>query len=167
MFKVKREKGPGWTVLANLIKDSKQKKVLKVGFIGDTKYPNKNFTTAGAAYVSEFGNATKNIPPRPFMGPAVQKNREKWRQLMQSLYKSVLTGKLRFWTVFDQVGLVAAGAIKEEIRAVNSPPLKLSTIKARLRGKKQGKYVALTITKPLVHTKLMLNSVTHVIENEE
>jgi len=165
-FKVKHEKGSGWIVLSNLIKDTQQNKTLKVGFLGNKKYPNKGVTTAQTAYAAEFGNAKKNVPPRPFMRPAINKNKEKWSAIATGLYQQVLAGKLRFWTVFDRLGFLVRGDFQKEIKAVNSPPLSEKTVKTRIAKRKRGVDTK-SIRKPLVDSGLLFNSVTHSLDSDK
>lgn len=141
-------------IIADVQKDS-----LKVGWGENQKYEDGT-AVAGIAAVQEFGNPMRNIPPRPFMRPTVSEKSLQWQELIAKGMKLVFNDKKSTSAVFEAVGLKVAGDIRASISKVSAPALKTATVKARLRGKKQGKSVSLTAAKPLVDTGLMLNSLT-------
>lgn len=147
--------------LAKLLEDIKTTQ-LKVGWGENQKYPDGE-PVAMIAAQNEFGNPGKKIPPRPFMRPAISKNKMIWSTKLSQGTKAVLNNKLSIGHVFESIGLLVAGDIRKSISEVTTPALKASTVKARLRGKKQGKSVSLTVAKPLVDTGYMLNSLTSEI----
>ena len=132
----------------------------KVGFFSSATYENGD-KVAEVAAQNEFGNMGKNIPPRPFMRPARDNNQ--WGQVFADASKNAIRKGQSIKTAFKVIGLQAEGDIKKAISEVTRPALKQATVEARLRGKKQGKSVSLTIAKPLVHTGYMLASVTHEV----
>lgn len=132
---------------------------LKVGWGENQKYEDGT-AVAGIAAVHEFGNPMKNIPPRPFMRPTASEKSQQWQTLIAKGMKLVFNDKKSSAEVFEAVGLKVAGDIRTAISKVTSPSLKTATVKARLRGKKQGKSVSLTAAKPLVDSGVMLNSLT-------
>lgn len=136
-----------------------QKKQLRVGWGEDQKYDDGT-SIAMIAAQNEFGNPGKKIPPRPFMRPAITAHKMTWTAKLAQGTKTVLNGTRSIGEVFESVGLLVAGDIRKSITLVTSPALKTETVKARLRGKKQGKSVSLTAAKPLIDSGLMLNSLT-------
>lgn len=133
---------------------------MRVGWGENQRYPNGD-SVAMVAAQNEFGNRAKNIPMRPFMRPAIINQGMKWKTTFTKGINLALQGKEPIKNVFEKIGGMVVGDIKKSIVSVVSPPLKRSTIEARLRGKRQGKSVSLTIAKPLVDTKVMLNSIIH------
>lgn len=132
-----------------------------VGWFEDTKYDDGTLV-GDVAYWQEYGTS-RGIPPRPFMRPAELHNKKEWEQLMlQEVRKCFEQGKPLSYAI-ERLGLLAQGNIQDEIRSVYDPPLKESTIKARLRrhGKKK---ITASITKPLIDTGVMLASVQHKVE---
>lgn len=131
-----------------------------VGWGKNQKYEDGT-PVAAVAVTQEFGDTTRHIPPRPFMRPAVENNGNNWKKQFAGGIKKVLHGEILTGEVVETIALLAEGDIKKAIKAVTSPPLKTSTVMARLKGKKQGKAVSLTAAKPLVDTGDMLDSITH------
>lgn len=129
----------------------------KVGFF-DTAVYEDGTSVASVAIQNEFGVPQKRIPPRPFMRPAKDNNSAKWKKTFLAGMKQ---GDAKH--AFNLVGMAAQGDIKEAIKEVTRPALATSTVEARLKGKKQGKAVALTIAKPLVDSGYMLTSVEYEV----
>lgn len=132
-------------------------KEIQVGFFESAKYPDGT-PIAYVAAIQEFGYGP--IPPRPFLRPAEMQNKNKWQAGIVAGLKAALDGSVTVQNALEQVGMVAAGDVRKAIRAVTSPPLKESTIKAR-QSRKKGKKAA--STKPLVDTGQMLQAVTSAV----
>lgn len=152
------KKGDGARRLSQAVRDI-QSKQLRVGWGENIKYDDGTLVAEVAAQ-NEFGNPAKNIPPRPFMRPTINRQRSVWMKKAAHGIMSVLRGERTTGEVFDTIGQLAAGDIRKTISKVKSPPLKTATVMARLRGKKQGNSVSLTAAKPLVDTGHMLNSLS-------
>lgn len=139
--------------------ESIKKARLEVGFFDTAVYPS-GLPVAYVASVHEFGWGP--IPARPFMRPAMSSNRDTWTRNFLSGFKAVVNGNVSTKQVMEQMGMKISGQIKESIQSVTSPPLQDSTIEARLsRLANGGKGAQGTISKPLVATGLMLNSVDY------
>lgn len=118
-----------------------------------------------AAYVAaiqEFGAPEKNIPPRPFMRPAVEENKDYWIDELKNGVKAVSLGRMDADMVMDAIGQRMANDVQHAITKVVSPPLKQSTINARLRNKKD-KTMTTTLAKPLEDTFYMIDNVRHAV----
>ena len=131
--------------------------VVKVGYFENSKRTD-GLPNAYVAAINELGSPTNNIPPRRTLGPALQNNKEEFSKIIANSFKN---GTIR--DGFELIGQLAVSKVRSEIATLKNPPLKESTIRARLRGKKQGKSVSLTIAKPLVHTKQMLQAVDYEV----
>lgn len=139
--------------------ESIKKARLEVGFFDIAVYPS-GVPVAYVASVHEFGWGP--IPARPFMRPAMSANRDTWTRNFLSGFKAVVNGNVTTKQVMEQMGMKISGQIKESIQSVTSPPLQDSTIEARLsKLANGGKGAQGTISKPLVATWLMLNSVDY------
>ena len=138
--------------LQDLLNKLKQNKGgIKIGFLPGSKYPDGT-PVAKVAVIQEFG--TSDIPPRPFLYPTVEKHRAKWvDKLGEALRLNDYDGK----KALNVIGMIAVGDVKDAIKAVTTPPLKESSIKARNRQYKTKSKN--TSTKPLIDTGQMLNSV--------
>lgn len=156
-----RKPGEGAKRLAFLLKGLKTTQQVKVGYFKSAKYPDGT-PVAYVATIHEYGDPSHNIPARPTMRPAVAHNRNNWRAIARDGAKQLLTGGLNVDQVLDRIGLAAAGNIKQEIRDKVSPPIKEATVRARTR--RYANKAKSASNKPLVDTKIMLNSVTHVKE---
>lgn len=104
------------------------------------------------------------IPPRPFMRPTAVREKNNWIAIMRNGAKAIMAGKATGYQVMDALGLNAAAEIARSITQVFSPPLKKSTIRARLRERADKQTVGL-LDKPLENTRLMLDSVNHTVED--
>lgn len=147
--------------------------VAKAGWFETNKYPDGTSVAFVASiheygahftrYGSKAGDYSVIIPPRPFMRPTVIRERENWIRLIGQGAKACLAGKATPEGVLDMVAARAAGDIAKSISLVQAPPLKPATIKARLSKLSDRKTIG-NLTKPLIDTGLMFNSVTHVVE---
>lgn len=109
------------------VKDA-NKKVVKVGIVGHQRYDDET-PVAYVAAIHEFGSPSNNIPPRPFFRPTVAAQKKNWA----GIGKQILQNGGTVEDMLDSVGSSAAGDIFETISNIDSPPLALSTKKARNR----------------------------------
>ena|ERR1043165_9642197 len=163
-MKVIRVTGDGYKKLDAATKSIKGWQA-KVGWVARKQYPDSEMTTAGAAAIAEYGAPSKNIPPRPIMRPTIAKQKNLWAQIARNEGKLILEGKQTGQGAMERIGLQAAGDARETITQIFSPPLSPKTIAARLRRYKNKKTVG-NLTKPLVDTKTLLNSLTNTVERE-
>ena len=134
---------------------------VKIGWFPSAKYPDGT-SVAYVAVIQENGVPEKNIPARPFMGPADAKNRDAWVELMEQGAEAVLDGTHSVAQVLDKVGMRVEGDIAKAIVAVTDPPLAPATIAAR-RAKKADKVTIGNLTKPLIDTGLMFATLSHTV----
>lgn len=106
------------------------------------------------------------IPPRPFMRPTVTRDKPTWISLFKDGAKAVLNGQRTGLEVLDAVGQFAAGGIAKSIVAVTAPSLKASTVAARRRQMADRKTVG-ALDKPLVHSGLLLDTVSSAVEDDD
>jgi len=164
MATVKRDNPKAFDTLNARLKELEGKQA-KVGWFATSKYEDGT-PVAYIAAIQEFGSPKNNIPPRPFMRPTVIHQKNEWIQLLTSGARSILAGKSSITTVMNAIGLKASADIAKSITQVFSPPLKPATIAARKRKRADKKTLGL-LTKPLVDTGLMLNTVTYVVEDDK
>lgn len=136
---------------------------------------------AYVAAIQEFGAPEQSIPPRPFMKPAVEDNKEELISQMKKGAKAVARGKLSATDMFDAIGEAMAGNISKAISQVDSPELSKITLALRKRrelglpvnGKIVGEVAAQvdagtaelsSNTKPLNETGYMLATVSHKVK---
>jgi len=138
-------------ILARIMELKKlKKKSVAVGFPkGFNAYPNGT-PVAMVATVHEFGSAVRNIPPRPYLRPTLQKNNF-YKSLRKMTFIKVMRGELNPDVAMHQLGDTIANDIKDEIVAVSSPSLDRKTIE------KKGS------TNPLIDTGHLLHSVTYKV----
>lgn len=139
-------------------------KSLKVGWFKDSKYED-GIQVALVAAQNEFGNPSKNIPARPFLRPTVIREENNWIKISNDGAKKILKGQLTIDQVLDLLGFKAEADVKKSIELVYNPPLARATIQARL-SKYKNKTKVGNLTKPLVDTAHMLNTVTHELSDE-
>lgn len=183
-MKIIKSSTKNYEAYLRFIEELEQKKVLKVGVVGESKYPNSNFTAAAAAYMSEFGG--KHVPARPFFRPAIARNENKWKVYLTNKIKKAILGETSFSGILEQLGKLVQDDIHESIDLVHSPQLAESTVRARYRRRsksyrktvdiktilnnrnlKQNKPPPHSIEKPLIDTQHMFDSISYVVEEKK
>ena len=102
------------------------------------------------------------IPPRPFMRPAIEKNKIAWAKFLAKGAKRVLKGQSTAENVLKLLGLNAQGEIQGAISDVQEPALAASTIAAR-KSKRADKKTLGSLTKPLIDSSYMRTSVSYTV----
>ena len=148
----------GSSILATAIRDIQSKK-LRVGWFETARYQDGT-PVAYVAAIQEFGHGA--IPPRPFMRPTIEAQRQAWRETLRKGAKQVLSERLTFEQMLTAFGMAAAGQVAESIKAVTAPPLSPRTLAARQAKKKTPGVSA----KPLIDTSLMFQSVTAQVSDK-
>ena len=162
---VKRVKSPDADKLKIALKNL-DGKVGKVGWFENSKYADKDSTpVAAVAAQNEYGNPNKHIPARPFMRPTIYAKQNEWSKIAENGSKSILKGDNTIYDVLQLLGLKAAGDIKRTISKLTEPPLSPKTIAARLSRRQDQSTIGL-LTKPLIDTGIMLNTLTNSVEDE-
>lgn len=80
---------------------------------------------------------------------------------MKKGFTAVIKGTRTSAQVMEALGLMAAGDVRKKITQIFTPPLAISTIKARAR--KAGPSARAISIKPLNDSGLMLATLTHVV----
>lgn len=163
-MRVIRKPGPGQAALDAAMKGI-DGKVGKVGWFKTAHEPDGT-PTAYVAAINEFGYPEGNIPPRLGMRATANENKGKYAGTAKVMSQRIIAGQATGADAMEAIGLQAAGDLRKRIATVKTPPLKPSTVRARLAGKKIGKSISITVAKPLVNTKTMLNSVSNVVEDK-
>lgn len=164
MPKVTRRPGPGAKRLQTFLTQTRGL-VGKVGWFASAHYPDGT-PVAYVAAIQEYGYPEGNIPPRLGMRATAAEKQREWGALVARTSKAVLAGQMTGHAAMETIGLKAAGDIRKHITGVFQPPLKPDTVRARLAGKNQGKYVLVSIAKPLVHTGHLLATLTNTVEKK-
>lgn len=144
--------------LDGVIKELKSK-IIKVGYFPNAVHVDGT-PVALIAATHEHGSVTENIPPRPTLNPALEKNRTKNIESLQRGFNKAVDGKISIDDVLQQIADNSKIDVVREIGALTDPPLSPYTIAQRqARSKKIS-------TKPLIDTGLMQNSVEAVVEDK-
>lgn len=137
------------------------KKQIRTGFFPEAQYPDGT-PVAYVAAIHEFGAPQRSIPARPFMRPTAEQKKSEWGRQVAGAVRGSIDGKVDVAQAFDAIGAMAAGDIGRTISRVKTPPLKASTLRARQTRKKTPG----VSKKPLVDTGLLIQSVSHVVEDK-
>lgn len=144
------------------------KKVAKVGYVDGLRYRNDDGSdgpyVAQVAATQEFGDPSRGIPARSFLRSTLETRDAYFKRLFESQAKKILLGQLTVAGFFEIAGSVMVGAFKKTITQIWSPALSLRTIYARAHRKKKNK-ITESLTKPLVDSKIMLNTLSHKVED--
>lgn len=190
---VKHREGDGAQRLRTALRDI-QGRVVKVGWVKEKRYEDSDMTTAQVGAIAERGDTKHRIPARPVVAPAIVQNKIRWQKIANLEAKKVFNGETTANNMFEVLGAEAAGAVRYNITRLIDPPLSPKTIAARerqyagrklllrvkdepnlakrrkafqARKKQKAQRMAMgKLTKPLVFTKVFLNSCTHVVEKE-
>lgn len=101
-------------------------KGVKAGYFKGNAYPN-GWEYAKNALTQEFGSQTNNIPPRPFMRNAVDKDEGKWGRIFQDQMER----ELPLFQCLKQVGIAMQNSIAASIDRMEEPPNAPSTIRQK------------------------------------
>ncbi len=137
----------------------------KVGWFESARYPTGQ-PVAYIAAIQEYGYPEGGIPPRLGMRSTAAAKKPAWAGVAENCARAIIAGNMDMAQAMETIGLVAAGDLRKRITEVRSPPLAVATVEARLAGKKQGKVVSISISKPLVDTGHMLATLTNVVESK-
>ena len=134
---------------------------------------NQNVTEKQRAFFHYLGihlkKATQNlhivIPATHFMENCQNKNKEKWRKLIQDAWTSVFLGNIEADKAMEQVAMVIEGDIAKEIANGNYPPDKPSTVQIKKSRYKDTKTKG-SLDKRLIDTGQMLDALSHKVEKK-
>lgn len=151
-------------------------KEAKVGFPSNIQYEDGT-PVSFVATIQNYGAPAAKIPPRPFMGPAFERNKDKWTKYLASQVRKVAQGSLDGTDALMNVGMIAAADVQQEIEDVNNPPLSPITLLLRdwrregrkITGKTVGEAAAAiragvvpkAANEPLTDTGFMIASVRY------
>ena len=132
---------------------------VKVGIVGskDSIRKDEPIQNAQIAAIQEFGSPVRNIPPRPFLVPALEANRAKCMNSLRNGLRDAFSGD-------DQAQKRSLSQCRDKAKDIirtqdDFEPLSPRTIKARQRIGFKG-------TKALIHTGQLLNSITFQVTED-
>jgi hypothetical protein len=163
LLKVKRESGVSKEKFEQIINGLGDYEG-KIGWDSSAVYPDGT-KTAYVATIQEFGDPQHNIPSRSFFRSTINAKSQSWKELNEKAARAMLKGKIFAKDGFSQLVLGAEGDFVEKITTLQNPPLKQSTIEARMR-KKADKHTVGNLTKPLIDTGYMLSTLTSTVDGE-
>jgi hypothetical protein len=128
--------------------------VVLVGFLGSTNdRRDGQINNASLAYIHEHGSPAANIPPRPFLGPGVERSVGQIRAALVAGAQKFLGGdRGAINQSLNQAGLIAQGAVQQYMVSGNFAPLQAATI--RRKGS----------SKPLIDTGQLRQAVTYQVK---
>ena len=134
-------------------------------------------------YVQENGDPAHNVPPRPFLMPAITDNRAEILKRMKAITVAGFSGNLpRVKSLRVQLGLYAQRAVQQKITDGPFLPLADATLEARVRrrfgkgaaGSRKGARLELArramglspgtdLARPLIDTGQLRRAITYVV----
>lgn len=112
--------------------DGMKKVEVATGFFPDARV--KDGATGSQALVAtvlEFGSKRNNIPERPFMRSAADKNRAKYKKLFRARFSDVLTQRMSLHRALSAIGAATQGDIVKTITDLRQPPNTPETVKRK------------------------------------
>lgn len=106
---------------------------------------------ATIAVTHEKGSISKNIPPRPTIGPTIDNKQKKILKLKRKLANEILSGRMSPDAAMNILGVFLEKEIKRAITLLRTPPLAPETIKRKKS------------TNPLIDRNQMRGSVTYTV----
>lgn len=124
---------------------------VEVGYFGNVQHSGKHLITLGnLASIHEYG--TKHIPKRPFIAPALVKNRGKYLKLAGKSFIPIVRGKKTTNQLWHLVGQEAVKDVQNYMITATFTPLSPKTIKRK------------GSSKPLIDTGQLRQSVTYKVK---
>lgn len=174
----------GTEKLQATLKDVSSKQI-RVGFFPEATYPDGT-SIAYVATIQEFGYPQGSIPARPFMRPTAEQKKAEWGRQIAGAIRGAIDGRVDLAQGFEALGSASAGDIGRTIARITSPPLSDITIELRrsrkagneTTGRSVGEAAKATKSafwsrgsnkgeaKPLVDSGLLIQAVTHVVEDK-
>lgn len=121
-----------------------------VGYFGNQKHGKRPITVRQIATYHEFG--TKRMPKRPFIAPALKKNRMNYLKLAGKQITPVIRNRQTTTNVWKMLGEQAVSDVRDYIVAGSFAPL------APITAKRKGHSI------PLLDTHQMYSSVTYRVK---
>ena len=135
-----------------------------VGWLNTAHYASGQ-PIAYIASIHEFGAASRNILPRPFMRPTIAEKRDEWNRLFERGIKAILRGKETAHSVMEKIVSRATGDVQKTISDLWTPALKEATVKARAR-RRHSKEITESLRKPLIDSGMMFQSISYRVDEE-
>lgn len=110
--------------------DSMSDRKVEAGWFESAKYDDGT-PVAGIMAQNELGNPARSIPARPFMRPAAEENKVKWKETAAKGFAAVVQGNKDADQVLNIIGLQAVSDIKNSINSGNHAALSPITIALR------------------------------------
>ena len=88
-----------------------------------------SLTLGQLGLIHEFG--TEHIPPRPFLGPAIENNRTSLSALNRELLLKIMHGQMTKRDALGKLGSYGQGLVQAQIRLTELPPNTPETIKRK------------------------------------
>ena len=139
-----------------LNKLTKQKAKVDVGFFPEAKYSDGT-QVAQVAFWQEFGTETMNgknhIPPRPFLHPTYEEQKDKWMKVLQQSINQQ-RDEIDVKKALSSVGIVAQRDVQKKIKdwAKSGIPRNAPTT-IEIKG----------FDSPLIHKNIMLDAVSYKV----
>ncbi len=157
----KRTPGDGRKALENLLKESDELEG-RIGWDKSAVYNDTGIPVAEVAATQEYGDPTHNIPQRSYFRTTIEEKRNEWKEKMTKFVKMVLKEQETLNGAFTTLVLTAEGDVAEKITTLQEPPLKESTIQARLHKRKDKQTIG-SLTKPLIDSGYMFSTFTSTV----
>ncbi|WP_302789866.1 hypothetical protein [Hafnia paralvei] len=144
--------------LDKYLKDMEEKlnaSEVRAGFLEGATYPDGT-SVAMVAARNEYGDPSNNQLTRPFFRNAIAEHKDEWSG---SVARGLRAG-IAAQDVLEVVGAQIVGDIKGSIATLMEPKLSDATIRAR----RNRKVMPNDSTKPLVDTRVMINSVDYEVK---
>ena len=140
--------------LQNLVSDL-EANTAKAGWFPSAVYPDGT-TAAEVALTNEVGDPAHNIPPRPFIRPAIVNHKQQWSDNLGGMIKSGMSGR----DALELTAVTMAADIQKAIIDVTTPKLSARTLAARRRRGNNN-------ASPLNDTGYMLSTCIGTVEAKE
>lgn len=128
----------------------------RVGWFESARYADGT-PAAAVAYVQEHGSEKAHIPPRPFMRPAADENRQAWAGIAEQLARQVMRGEADPKQLFNMLTDRAEGDVRKNITQLLEPKLSERTLADRRRRGNSSE-------KPLNDSGYMLSTLVSQVE---
>jgi hypothetical protein len=124
---------------------------VEVGLPSGGRHSGTDLSMHELGMVHEYGSPTRNIPARPFIGPPIADNVDKYKKIMRKQAARLLFRRTSLHNALSLVGEAGKADIQKYMLSANFKPLAASTIEAK------------GSSKPLIDSGQMRNAITYEI----
>ena len=125
---------------------------VEVGLPDGGRHSGTDLSMHELGMVHEYGSPTRNIPARPFIGPPIKDNVEKYKRMMRDQALKLIFRRTTLNNALSLVGEAGKADIQKYMLSASFTPLSAATIERK------------GSSKPLINSGQMRNAITYEVK---